>query len=231
MVEGKDWRPLEFKRKAITVLLPYALRKERDGQNEMFDAFIRAVRASKDRDFTWRCVRKYISRIPHETSPRGIVLVLPHIRWGWLTTRKDLIQRWAVAASEVPYTEEIAQSVVNTLLQIASQEELISHIPAGAWSWLAKRPFLPPICRGRDVGTDAHVVRAVRALKDIEVLKSYFLLVWSEWNHFSSNHLEDVTSAAPIPLPYVSRSTPCLSLSNNPDGVSGHSSRPSRDTR
>jgi len=194
MVEGENWRPIEAKRKAITALLPYALRKERDGEPEMFDAFMRAVRASKDRDFTWRRIRQYASRIPHETSPRAIVLVFPHIRWRWLTTREDLIQRWAAAASAVPCTEEVAQSVVNTLLQIASQKELISHIPADAWLWLAKRPSLPPVCRGRDVGTRAHVVRAVRALKDIEALKSYFLLVWSEWNHFSARVFHDQTT-------------------------------------
>jgi len=188
MVEGNDWRPIEAKRKAITALLPYALQKERDGQPEMFDTFIHTVRASKDRDFTWYCIGQCASRIPHETSARAIVLVLPYIRWRRLTAREDLIQRWAAAASEVPCTEEVAQSVVDTLLQIASQEELIPHIPADAWSWLAKRPSLPPICRGRDVGTRGHVVRAVQALKDIETLKSYFLLVWSEWSHFFAKY-------------------------------------------
>ena len=156
----------------------------------MFDTFTRAVRASKDRDFAWHCIRQYASRIPHETSPRAIVLVLPYIRWGRLTAREDLIRRWAAAASAVPCTEEVAQSVVDTLLQIASQEELIPHIPADAWLWLAKRPSLPPICRGRDVGTRGHVVRAVRALKDIEAIKSYFLLVWSEWSDFPSRKPE-----------------------------------------
>ena len=53
---------------------------------------------------------------------------------------------------------------------------------SNVWSWLTKCPPLPPICLGRTVGTCAHVIKAVRALKDIEVLKSYFFLVWSEWN-------------------------------------------------
>jgi len=217
MVEGEDWHPLESKRKAITALLPYALQKERDGQNEMFDAFMRVIRASEDRDFMWRFVRQYITRMPRETSPRAIVLVLPHIRWDWPIAKEELIRQWAAAVVAVPYTEEIAQSVVNTLLQIASQEELISHIPADAWSWLAKRPLLPPICRGRDVGTRAHVVRAVRALKDIEALKSYFLLVWSEWNYLSSSRFMDTTHALPFPLTYRPRSTPSLPLSNDSD--------------
>jgi len=210
MVEDKDWRPIKAKRKAITALLPYALQEERDGQPEMFDTFIQAVRASKDRDFTWHWIRQYASSIPHETSPRAILLILPCIRWGRLTAREDLIQRWAVAASEVRCTEEVAQSVVNTLLQIASQEELIPYIPADAWSWLAKRPSLPPICRGRDVGTRGHVVRAVRALKDIEALKSYFLLVWSEWNYFLSKtcEYETVITPAETYLPPIDMSCP-----------------------
>jgi hypothetical protein len=96
------------------------------------------------------------------------------------------------AASAVPYTNEAAQNVVNTLLQIASKEELLPHIPVNVWLWLTKRPPLPPICSGRYVGTRAHVVKAVRALKDIEILKSYFLLVWSEWSHFSPGSFNSV---------------------------------------
>ena len=233
MVEGGNWRPIGSKRKAITALLPYALRKERDGQPEMFDAFMCAVRASKDRDFTWHRVRQYVSKIPHETSSLATVLVLPHIRWGWFTAREYMIQRWTAAAFSVPCTEEVTQSVVDTLLQIASQKELIPHIPADAWSWLARRPTLPPICRGRDVGTRAHVVRAVRALKDIEALKSYFLLVWSEWSHLSSDDFGDrailrVPAALETHTPV---STPLPRLSNSLDRGSGHSPRPSRDTR
>ena len=237
IVQGKYWRLIEAKRKAITALLPYALREERDGQPEMFDTFIQAVRASKDRDFTWHWIRQYASSIPHETSPRAIVLVLPYFRWGRLTAREDLIRRWAAAASEVPCTEEVTQSVVDTLLQIASQEELIPHIPADAWSWLNKRPSLLPICRGRDVGTRAHVIRAVRALKDIETLKSYFLLVWSEWSDFPSDEPEHTISIDPPPLWNPSRMTPMvqpgqlMQLPSSSERGSGHSIHSNRVTR
>ena len=232
MVESGNWRPIESKRKAITTLLPYALRKERDGQPKIFDAFMRAVRASKDQDFTWRGVRQYASRIPHETSPRATVLILPHIRWGWLTTREDLIRQWATATFTVSWTEEVVQSAVDTLLQIASQEDLISHIPAGAWSWLAARPSLPPICRGRDVGTRGHVVRAVRALNNIETLKSYFLLVWSQWSHFSSSSFGDrvVIRVPALAEPYTPVSIPYPPLSNSSDHWSGLGPRTSHDT-
>ena len=202
----------------------------------MFDTFLRAARASKDRDFAWQHIRQYASSIPLETSPRALVLVSPHIRWSRLTDAEDLIQRWAVAASAVPCTEEVAQCVVNTLLQIASRRELLSHISVDIWSWLTKRPSLPPVCRGRDVGTRAHVVRAVRALKDIEVLKSYFLLVWSEWNHFSSD-ISRVTvhhvlpPPPPPPMAYTLDSRLTRSSSNDSDRESSRRPPSSRSVR
>ena len=41
---------------------------------------------------------------------------------------------------------------------------------------------------GRYFGTQKHVVEAVQRLEDIEVLKSYLLLPWSEWDTFDSFH-------------------------------------------
>ena len=234
MAEDEDqWRSIGFKHKSITTLLPYAVLRERDGQPEMLDRFIQAARASKNRDFTWHRIRLYASSLPHETSPRAIVLVLPHIRWGQLTDRKDLIRRWAAAASTVPYTEEVAQCAVNTLLQIASQRELLSHIPADAWLWLTRRPSLPPICRGRDVGTRVHVIRAVRALKDIEVLKSYFLLIWSAWNYFSSDSSGNTPSHHPPapPAPYIPGIRLNPSISNSSDRESSRHPRSTREGR
>ena len=38
------------------------------------------------------------------------------------------------------------------------------------------------MCNGRYLGSGKHIVRHVRGLGDIEILKSYFLLVWSEWD-------------------------------------------------
>ena len=233
MIKSEDWRLIRSKRKAVTALLPYAVRKERDGQPEMLDTFLQAAIASRDRDFTWRHIGQYASGIPHETTPRAIVLVLPHIYWGRLTDREALIQRWAAAASEVPRIDEVPQCVVNTLLQIASQRELLSHIPADAWLRLTERPSLPPNCRGRDVGTRTHVVRAVRALKNIEILKSYLLLVWSEWNYFPSDSFGNVSNhglPAPRPLCIPDRRVN-LSLSNSSERGSSTLLPPSGDNR
>jgi len=102
--------------------------------------------------------------------------------WRVLTKNPPLIQEWAKATSVVPYTEEVAQSVVNGLLRIGSWSSLSAYIPAEVWSWLKGRPTLPPTCWGHHFGTFSEVVTLVRGLKDIETLKSYLLLAWSEWS-------------------------------------------------
>ena len=182
MAEAEDYRPLESKRMAITTLLPYAVWQERDGQPETLDTIIRAARASRMWDFMLYRVNYFFSTLLSEASPRAVALVSPYIDWWFLRDREDLVQWWAATASAFPYTEEVAQGVVDTLLQIASGDRLVRYIPAGVWSWLTKRPSLPPICWGRSRGTYAHVVKVVRGLKDIEILTSYLLLVWSEWD-------------------------------------------------
>ena len=180
MAEAEDYRPLRSKCRAINTLLPYAVWQERDGQPETLDTIIRAARAS--RDFMWDTVNYFFSMLLSEASPRAVALVSPYIYWEHLTHRRDLVQWWAATASAVLYTEEVAQGVVDTLLQIASFPGLVRYIPADVWSWLTRRPSLPSICQGRHLGTYDHVVEVVRGLKDIEVLKSYLLLVWSEWD-------------------------------------------------
>jgi hypothetical protein len=188
MVNDRDMRPLQSKRKAISALLPYAILLERSGHPKMLNTFLPVIRTSNEWEFMWRCVEEYASGLLYQASPRALVLVSPYICWDWLECRDSWVRRWACAASAAPDTERAAQSVVDTLLQIASKEELLPHIPVSIWSWLTKRPPLLAICLGRNVGTCAHVVRAVRALRDIEILKSYLLLVWSEWNHFSPSN-------------------------------------------
>ena len=123
-----------------------------------------------------------------------MVLALPYIRWDGLTGRENLIQQWAVVVSAISETKDVAESIVDTLLQIASHRDLVSHIPVEVLSWLTKSLPLPPVCRGRDVGSCTHVIQAVRALEDIEILRSYFLLIWSEWNCFSLGDSDGTSS-------------------------------------
>ena len=180
MAEAEVTDELCSKRKAITTLLPYAILQERDGQPEILDTFLHAVRASRTLYFTWHHANQFAGPLFPEASPRAIVLASPYILRK-APGRDDLIQRWAAAASVVPYTEEVAQSVVEALLQIAFNCDLLSHA-TDIWSWLTKRPSLPPVSMGRSLGIHPNTINVVRELKDIEILKSYLLLVWSEWN-------------------------------------------------
>ena len=180
MAKAEDHRRLSSKHKAITALLPYAIWRERDGQPKMFDTILYVTRASRMSVFMWRHINKFVRTLFSESSPRAIVLASPHTycRYGG---GGGLVRYWIAAASAVPYSEEIAQAIVDTLLQIASRGEL-QHVPVDLWSWLTKRPSLPPICEGRSLGTCGPVVEAVLMLKDIEILKSYLFVVWSEWD-------------------------------------------------
>ena len=205
MAESEDYRPLQSKRKAIIAILPYAVWRERDGQPEMFDMILYAVRASRMSEFMWRYVGRSVRTLFSVASPRAIVLASPHIARLRFEYSEDLVRWWVAIASTVPYTEEIAQSVVDTLLQIASYDGPSRYITADIWTWLTKRPSLPPVCLGREVGTYAHIINEVRALKDAEVLKSYLLLVWSEWNgvlsrdpYYTSGEVHDVTFNCPF---------------------------------
>jgi len=110
---------------------------------------------------------------------RAVTLMSPYISWEWWTN-KDTVAWWAAAALATPFMEEIGQSVVDTLFQIASNGSLTPYIPVNIWVWLKGQPPLPPICCGRSMGTMDHVVRRVRELGDVEILESYLLLVWSE---------------------------------------------------
>jgi hypothetical protein len=182
MAEAEDPGELRSKRKVITTLLPYAVWQERDGQSEMLDTFLHAAGASRMLRFAWYRVKQFTNTLLLEASSRAIVLTSPHIPWYLLTDRGDLVQRWVAIVLAASHTEEVAQSVVDTLLQIASEDKLLPYITVDVWSWLTKRPSLPPICLGRYYATYPHLVMAVRRLNDIEVLKSYLFLAWSEWD-------------------------------------------------
>ena len=172
MVESEDAAELHSKRKAVTALLPYAICRDRDGEPSMFDAFLAAAR-----DWTtlglWPndCNSSY-NRLFSEATPRAIVLASPHLDLRYLSKDK-FVELWDAAVSAVPYTEEFAQSVVDTLLKIVTAISVRSP--------LAKLPSLLPVSQARRVGSSGSVVKTVRELKNTEILKSYFSLIWSEW--------------------------------------------------
>ena len=187
--------PLQSKHKAIAALFSYAVRLEQRGQQAMIDAILHAARTSK-LVFRWRHTRTHISAIFDGSTPPSLDLLIisasPYIPWDHLSNTSSAIARWAEATSAVPYSEEVCQSVFNTLLRMFCNDHLQSHIPADAWAWLKKRPPLPPVYQERPSGSLPDIVSHVRGLEDIEILKSYFLLVWSEWDLLSTGGLEEM---------------------------------------
>ena len=189
MVEGANPELVRSKGKAISTVLPYSVFLEQGGQPEMLDAVSGAFRASNSFQPIWDHAQPYLrsllSRPNHPSLNRAIVLTSPYMEWYSELCDESMVSRWVrsvAATSAAAYTEAVGQSVVDTLLQIARAHRLRPHIPIDILTWLKKRPSLPPVCRGRQWGTTFDIVRQIRGLGDIEILKSYFLLVWSEWN-------------------------------------------------
>ena len=173
------------KLKVINALLPYAVRLAQGGQQEMADQTSLVISKST---FMWHHVEPYLlTTLFGKSSPpslnRAIILVSPYASWGHRRLyTENAVDRWAAAALATPYSEQVAQSVVDALLQIFYNDTLRPQIPIDVWSWLKRRPSLPPVCWGRYWGGDTKVVHHIRRLGDIDILKSYFLVVWSEWD-------------------------------------------------
>jgi hypothetical protein len=199
MVEAADRDRLFSKRKAISALFPYAILLEQEGHQGMVDAILRTARASHFGKFVWHRTQPYLAPLFDQRSidslDRVVVLASPHMTWGYTLDGPEAVVRWSAAVSAVAYTEEISQSVVDALLQIVVVDSLQSHIPAEIWTWLKRRPSLPPVCRGRKGGTRPDIVHYVRLLGDIEILKSYYLIVWSEWRFHSRPTINEMVTS------------------------------------
>ena len=148
----------------------------------MVDVISRAVMASSSVKPLWPPIKRYITTLFDEPRPPSldpiITLISPHC----YLRNKDAVTRWAEAALAVQHTEEVGWSVVDVLLQIACDDSLRPHIPFRLWAWVKNQRSLPPDCLGRYRGSYSEVVQFVRGLGDVEILTSYLLLVWSEWD-------------------------------------------------
>jgi len=187
MVKPIDLGLIQSKHKAIIALFPYAVRLGRSGKQRMVDISLRAAIALGPEVLTWHRANPFIMRPSSTQTPPSpdwiITLASTHVSWDEEPYDENMVARWAAAASALPHTEEVGQSVVGTLFHIASVDSLRPHIPVDIWTWLKNQPSLPPEYSGRSGGSRGGVVRQVRALGDIEILKSYLLLIWSEWDH------------------------------------------------
>ena len=144
----------------------------------------------------WYPIQAFIDGLLDEESPvsakAAAMLVFPHMSPLYMIGRDSIIRLWAAAASVVPYTDEIAQSVVVMLLRFASLDYLQPRIPVDMWSWLNRRPLLPLDCAARRQGGERDAVQTIRALGDIKTLTSYLHLVWSECNMIYPGALEEM---------------------------------------
>ena len=170
------------KSEVIRLLFWYAIQQERRGDTDLFDAILNLTK----RNFYGPCSDEPLRHLSAWKmciygSPRAVALAGPYIHWGQgqSVDAQGLVSRWAARISAVPRTEEVAGSVVDTLLQIAANSDLLPFIPPDAWSWLNERPFLPHDCRGLFSGCNRNTVRTVRALGDIGILTSYLIVIWS----------------------------------------------------
>ena len=97
-----------------------------------------------------------------------------------------------MAISVVPHTEEVSQAVVDMLLQIVASSKLVHD---SVWLWLTRVSALPPVSRGRSDGSYVWIVKTVRGLKDAEILKSYLLLLWSEWGPLAYSGFDEMCAS------------------------------------
>lgn len=152
----------------------------------MFNAISHLPSKSASGRFMWHRIEPYLPTLFDEpdcpSMDQAIILASPHAVWTDPSYTQNSVARWAAAALTIPYSEEVGRNVVDALLKIAYVHSLRPHIPIEIWAWLKRRPFLPPVCKGRYWGTTSHIVDHIRNLGDVEILKSYFLLVWSEWD-------------------------------------------------
>ena len=196
MVEVADRDVVFSKRKAISALFPYAIYLEQCGDPRMVDVILCAARASYFGTFMWHPIQPYIDTLFNRkivpSLSRVVALASPHATWDDMLDGPKAVVRWAAAVSVVPYTEEVGQSVVDALLQISSVDSLRPHVPIDIWEWLKRRPSLPPLSRGPQIGARARIVRHIRGFKDVEILTSYFLLIWLERSRLEQPFLREV---------------------------------------
>ena len=175
-----DWQQAE----AVQVLFWYAVHQERCGDTIFFDAILRLAGKQSNqnplRELLWPLG---VPKMFTQASPRAIIHVTPHLRLATepISATQDLISEWVAAVSVAPRTEEVARSVVITLLQIAAHDDLWLSIPADVWLWFNERPSLPPPdSLDRRWKSNRRIVRTIRGLNDASVLTSYLIMIWTD---------------------------------------------------
>ena len=158
------------------------------GNQDMADAFLDAIPSPALEK--WHRISQYLAPLVDKRTPPSMNrIVTTHstaVPWKNVSNGSEAVGRWATAVLEVSYTEEIGKYVAGALLQIASTDSLRPYIPVDVWAYLKRKPSLPPGGSwGHRSATEVPgVVPYIQGLGDLDILKSYFLVVWSEWYYF-----------------------------------------------
>ena len=168
MVEDPDRSQVRSKRKAISALFPFAVFLERSGRRGMVDLISRIAKASGSGKFMWYHVEPFIIDMFNKPNPPSLnwilTLISPCLHWQDGLHGENTVAMPATAASTVSHSGRVDRDVVDRLLRIAFLG--FPRPPQGSLE--------QPIGTGGDI-------RQVRALGDIGILKSYLIIVWSEW--------------------------------------------------
>ena len=178
----------QSKRKAISALLPYAARLPQGKQHRMFEAILRISSKWSSMEFMWNHIGPSITSWFDESSPpslnHAITIASPCVNWMYILRNQGTVARRAAAVSATPYSEAVGQSVADALLQISNNYALRPHIPIEAWALLKRHPSSPRWAHTHLLTLD--LVDHIRGFGDIEILISYFLFIWSEWQPLDS---------------------------------------------
>ena len=183
MVSAADHALIHAKRKAISTLFMYIILEEGKPQ-QMVDAISRVVGSPGTRWSVWPhigpCTSMLFSRSNSPSVDSAIVLLSPYIGWDEELRSEADVVRWAAATLAVPYTEEVGRYAASALVQIACWFNLLPHIPIEIWTWLKKHSTILPPYQGPYITISAEAVRYLQRLGDVDIIKSYLLLAWSE---------------------------------------------------
>ena len=158
MVETADSELIHSRRKPISALFPHAVLLARRGQRGMLDVLSHAARVSDSWPFMWHRIKPFIMTLFDMPNPPSLNWVLglisPRVLWHDQPHGHSTVAWQAPAPS---YTEEVDRSAVDEVLRVAFTTS------------------------GQLARNEEPAVRQVRALGDAGVLRSYLLLLWSQW--------------------------------------------------
>ena len=117
----------------------------------------------------------------YESLERASLDAFRHRYW-FLVHASDvsaMMLLWTKTVSTIPHTDDVRESVIDTVLRMMSWDDLLPHIPTSAWEWLKKRPYLPPDSPVLQRGISPGAFERIQQLGDVELTASYLFIIWA----------------------------------------------------